>query len=244
MTYHPVLQRTNSAGTPWGDILAWINKSDRQVGRGYTINDQHLLQGPNVVTRLIPEATTQPKIRPWSAILHTNAGSSGAESLWGWITRATVNGESHLQVGYRTMEQYMPFNVRADCNYSANRWLASDGTYHGAISFETRDNGSATLDKTPWTVEQLDHMIGTLTALCVVYGVACTMPAYWNASGIGFHTLFPFQGIGSSAWTNVRGKTCPGAARKAQMPYILNQVAQRLIEFSEHTGWACRASTA
>lgn len=235
---HPTLRRTTADGRTWSDILKWITK-------GYTISDDHILDGPNAVYKPIPESTTQPFIVPHSAILHTNAGSTGANSLWGWISQAKVTGEPHFQVGYELIEQYMPLNRRADCNYSANRWAATvDGqtVYRGAISFETTDNGSATLDKTPWTMEQLSSMIGALTAICVVYNVSCVEPPYWDASGIGHHTLFPFQGIGYPAWSNVRGKTCPGAARKLQMPWIRQAVANNLAEFGRETGWKCRGA--
>lgn len=231
MTPHPVLKQRNSKGTPWYDILSYLTG-------GYIITDAHVLAGPHTVYRPIPEAASQPTIVPRSAILHTNAGLNSASSLWAYFTRATVSGESHFQVGYETMEQYMPLNRRADCNYSANRWR--DGVnYFGAISFETQDNGVQTLNSTPWTFRQLDLMVNALTCIGVVYGVACTAPATWDASGIGHHTLHPFQGIGRPAWTNVRGKTCPGSARIAQMDEIRRRVANNLAQFAAHTDWKC-----
>ena len=206
----------------------------------YWIDDKHLMHGPNVDVRLIPEAMTQPKIRPRSAILHTNAGSSGAKSLWAWITRAGNTGEPHFQVGFDRVEQYMPLDVRADCNYSANSFkLPGSNTVHGAISFETQDKGSASLNVTPWSLDQVHSMVGILTCLAVVYGVQCTQPATWDASGIGHHSLFPFGGIGSKAWTNVRGKTCPGKARIAQMDAIRTAVAHKLADYGHATGWKC-----
>lgn len=231
MNPHPLLHQRNSKGTPWYDILSYITG-------GYTVTDRHTINGPHVVYRPIPESVTQPTIEPRSAILHTNAGLNSASSLWAYISRASVTGEPHFQVGYESMEQYMPLNRRADCNYSANLWREGLHTY-GAISFETQDNGSATVNSTPWTFRQLDLITNTLTCIGVVYGVACVQPATWDASGIGHHTLFPFQGIGRPAWTNVRGKTCPGAARIAQMDEIRRQVATKLGEFAKHTDWKC-----
>lgn len=231
MPLHPVLQQRTPDGRTWGDILRFITG-------GYYIDDTHWLHGPNVVRRPIPESTTQPTIHPRNAILHTNAANRGSASLWSWITQASVTGEPHFQVGYTDLEQYMPLNRRADCNYSANRWLGN-GRWYGAISFETQDNGAATLDKTPWTLAQLDHMANTLTAICVVYGMMCTQPATWDGSGIGHHTLFPFQGATRKAWTNVRGKTCPGAARIRQMDYVRAAVAERMANFVRETGFKC-----
>ena len=221
-------------GARFVDALARVNG-------GYYINVQDRLVGPGVVTRLIPENSTQPLIVPRSAILHTNAGTGGAKSLYGWITQASVTGEPHFQVAKDgTVEQYMELTKRADCNYSANRWIdPKTKQAYGAVSFETQDDGAATLNRTPWALPQVGALVGALTAICATYGVQCIQPATWDASGIGHHSLFPFQGIGSKAWTNVRGKTCPGAARIAQMDEIRRQVQHRLALYSQATGWKC-----
>lgn len=231
---HPVLLKpAKHPHNTYGDVLKWVTG-------GFWIDANHWLHGPNVVCRPIPESSTQPFIEPRNAILHTNAGSKGAASLWGWITQASVTGEPHFQAGYVNLEQYMPLNRRADCNYSANRWRdKATGKYFGAISFETQDNGAATLDRTPWNLVQLGSMANALTCISVVYGTMCTQPPQWDGSGIGHHTLFPFQGAGRPAWTNVRGKTCPGAARIRQMDYVRSSVADRMAAFVQNTGFQC-----
>lgn len=231
MTPHRRLQQRTPSGLPWYDVLSVITG-------GYTITTADVLSGPSVVYRPIPESTTQPVIKPRSAILHTNAGKSSASSLWSWITQASVTGEPHLQIGFAGVEQYMPFTRRADCNYSANLWRDGSTTW-GAISFETQDLGATTVNTTPWSIKQVDAMVAALTCIAVVYGVQCTQPATWDASGIGHHSLHPFQGIGKPAWTNVRGKTCPGRARIAQMDYIRRRVADNLAQFVQQTGWQC-----
>jgi hypothetical protein len=229
-----LLGRSVKTGVKYLDALEQVNK-------GYYINVQDRLVGPGVVARLIPENNTQPLIVPRNVILHTNAGTSGAKSLYSWITRATVNGEPHFQVAKDgTIEQYMELNKRADCNFSANRWLdVKSGVWYGGVSFETQDGGVATLNRTPWSFQQMDALVGSLTAICVTYGVHCVQPATWDGSGIGHHSLFPFQGVGSKAWTNVRGKTCPGAARIAQMDEVRRQVQHRIAAYSDATGWKC-----
>lgn len=213
----------------------------QKVNGGYYIA-HHRLVGPDVAIRLIPENNTQPKISPRSCILHTNAGAGTANSLYGWITNPANNGEPHFQVAMDGhIEQYMELNRRADCNFSANRWddpTAPTGAW-GAISFETQDLGSSSLNRTPWTLPQFQALVGTITAICVAYNVQCVQPATWDASGIGHHSLFPYQGIGRKAWTNVRGKTCPGAARIAQMDEVRRQVQHRLALYSQTTGWKC-----
>lgn len=231
MMPHPKLQERTSKNASWDDVL-------KAITGGYSITQTHILTGPRAIYRPIPESTTQPYISPRNVILHTNAGSTSASSLWSWITRATVSGEPHFQVGYSVLEQYMPLNRRADCNYSANLWREGTRTC-GAISFESQDAGAATINSTPWTQQQLDMMISAITCICVVYGVQCVQPATWDASGIGHHSLHPYQGPLRKAWTNVAGKTCPGRARIAQMDYVRRRVTENLAEFVRQTGWKC-----
>jgi hypothetical protein len=243
---HPVLARRTDDGRLWQDILRFITGPG-----GYWIDDQHLLHGGVTVVKLLPEASKQPTIYPRSAILHSNAGPRLTfwQSLWTWMSREDVTGESHFQVqGVDATErtqavivQNMPLNRRADCNYSANRWLRGS-RYVGAISFETQDRGAASLNTTPWSLAQLDAMIGALTAICVTYGVWCTEPTEWHGSGIGHHNRFPQPNRippFAPAWTNVYGKTCPGNARIRQMPYIRDEVAKRVAAFANQTGWSC-----
>ena len=238
---HPKLRRrtTHTGNARLGDIVEFftVPQHTPNATAGYIITSDHLVVGHDVDTRLIPEARTQAHIdKPWSCILHTNAGQTEARSLWAWITRAGNDGESHFEVAMDGhVEQYMPLDVRADCNFSANRWVGKDGLSRGPISFETADKGSATVNATPWSLHQLDALIGIITALCVTYGIHCTQPGSWDASGIGHHSLFPYQGIGSKAWTNVKGKSCPGNARKAQMDHIRHEVQKRLILIHEAT---------
>jgi hypothetical protein len=204
--------------------MRWIN--------GDTwLDSLHIVRGPGFTYRSIPESTTQPFVTIRNAILHTNAGSRSAKSLWAWITQASVTGEPHFQVGYDGTEQYMPLNRRADCNYSANSWTGANGVVYGAASFESQDDGYMTLDVTPWNLTQIDAFVRALTLICVCYQVDCGQPATWDDSGIGHHSLFPYQGIGSKAWTNVRGKTCPGAARIRQMDWIRGEVGRRVVEY-------------
>jgi len=223
---HPVLLQTTADGRRWDDILAFITG-------GYYIDADHWLVGPDVVKSPIPEASTQPVIHPWSAILHSNAGpkSSGWRALWLWVRNLSVNGEPHFQNAYDAIAQYMPLNRRADCNAKANSWKRN-GKVVGAVSFETQDNGAATLAETPWTFDQVRRMVATLTCTSVVYGVWCTAPVSWDDSGIGYHSQF-------KEWSIYVGKTCPGAARIRQMDHIRAEVQKNLAAFIENTGWAC-----
>jgi len=203
----------------------------QETNGGYYFMERGRLFGPHANWKPIPENNTQPAIVPHSVILHTNAGSKPATwlNLHAWVSRADVTGEPHFQVdNLGHIGQFMSIERRADCNYSANSWRTSDGSLHGAISIETGDLGAATVETTPWNLPQVAAIIGICTAAAVQYGTGCNEVLKWDGHGIDYHTKFPYQGLTKPAWTNVRGKTCPGAARKLQTPYIRQQVAERV----------------
>lgn len=212
--------------TPKVDVLAYITG-------GYVINDNDLLVGPNVVTALLPEDATQPKITPRSSILHSNAGTKGAiwSQLRAFLARASET-EPHLQHDMNgVIAQLMRYTTRADCNYKANRWSFS-GTWYGALSHETADNGAATLDVTPWPVPQFAGLVASLTCEAICYRVRCTATTTWTDSGIGYHSQFP-------EWSVFRGKSCPGKARIRQMDEVRRQVTNNVAKFYELCGGTC-----
>lgn len=211
-----------------------------QANEGHYFDAEGILRGPKAVWKPIPENSTQPTITPWSVILHANAGQVGATSwnLWSWVNRKEVTGEPHFNVDTSgTMLQMMSVLRRADCNAAANLWMRTlpNGTRIpvGAISIETGDNGAATLDTTPWTVDQLDRIVIISTAANIQYNTGCNEVLSWDGHGIDYHTKFPYIGIGKKAWSIYSGKTCPGKARKLQTPYIRHQVALRTLDFIE-----------
>jgi hypothetical protein len=232
---HPAIAGLANAGHPAVDVLRFITG-------GYYIDAGHVIRGPRAIySPVMPEATSQPIIHPRSIILHTNAGPhrTAWASLFRYWSRTDITGEAHFQVsgvtdnrdGSARLVQTMPLNRRADCNARANSWLS--GTYRvGAVSFETEDDGAASLDRTPWSLGQLDLIVAASTAIAICYGVWCTVPARWDDSGIGHHALHP-------EWSIYRGKTCPGAARIRQMDHIRARVASNLAAYGEHTGWKC-----
>ncbi len=168
------------------------------------------------VHRPVPEASTQGFIKPRLALIHTNAGTGHTASLYGWILNPASNGmECHFQVALSgVIEQYMPVNRRADCNYRVNSFVV-DGVTYGAISFETEDLGAATVNQTPLTAAQFEAIAKCLAWLHAEWGLSLANPTVWNGEGVGYHTQFPYP-----YWTNVIGKTCPGAAKKAQLPSL------------------------
>jgi len=212
----------------------------QEVNEGY-----YFQQGPGIfmgpregsvaIWKPIPENNTQPLITPRSVILHTNAGTTPAKwwQLWGWVNNASVTGEPHFDIDNDgIIGQFMSINRRADCNYSANRWLSGDGTtYYGAISIETGDMGAVSLDVTPWNWVQVVGIVRVATALQCQYGTGCNEVIQWDGKGIDYHTKFPYLGVGKKAWTNVAGKTCPGKARKAQCAGIRQFVFDRVVAY-------------
>lgn len=183
----------------------------------YSIDNNHMLQGPGVIVALIqPEASTQPLITPRSIILHSQSGPRYTpwEALIAYMRRADIVGEAHFLVNMDgTIVQAMPLNRRADCNYKANPF---------AISFETQDNGYPSLAVTPWSPAQLATIIGVVAAIGVKYGIPFVSPETWQAPGVGFHSQYP-------EWSSYTGKTCPGAARIAQMDTVRAAAASLVL---------------
>ncbi|HKZ20328.1 MAG TPA: peptidoglycan recognition family protein [Acidimicrobiia bacterium] len=170
---------------------------------------------PQVIVKLLPEVVTQAQISPRTIIDHSNAGASktGWEALWKYMARTDIVMDCHCLVDMTGLiVQCLPFHVRADCNFKANTF---------AISFETQDNGSPSLPYTPWTPEQFEALAQAHAALCDAYDIRIVQPSAWDASGIGHHSLYP-------EWSSYAGKTCPGAARIAQMPALRARVATLL----------------
>lgn len=225
---HPNLSGVALDGvTPKVDVLAYITG-------GYSITDQHLLTGPKVTVRLVPEALSQANITPRNIIDHSNAGTTPSrwENLYRWVSRSEVTGEPHLQFDMNgEVAQFVPFDHRADCNAKANGWWFA-GTYYGAISHETADLGSAKLPVTVWPLEQFDALVAVHTVECAAYWIRCTPTTGPYDSGIGYHSQFP-------EWSIYKGKTCPGAARIRQMPELHNRVAANLARYYELVGGGC-----
>jgi hypothetical protein len=141
-----------------------------------------------IIHDLIPEASTQEFITPWNEILHSNAGPrrTHGSALQDYMARGDINIECHVNIetepdGRGLLRQIMPFNRRADCNSKANAWTAG-GQRRGAISFETQDNGGATLANTPWTGGQLEAIIHASAALNEAYGIPARSSAASTAT--------------------------------------------------------------
>lgn len=202
----------------------------QQTNFGYWFNPEGILTGENVTWSPIPENETQLTIIPRSLILHTNAGSSPAtwQQLKQFIMSPGQTTDCHFDVDNSGQAgQFLSVLVRADCNFDANGWV-HEGKRYGGISIESGDEGAATVEKTPWNLAQLHTICSIATALAAQYGTGCGEVLTWNGSGIDYHTKFPYVNSSVKAWTNSRGKTCPGLSRKRQLPWIRQEVANRI----------------
>lgn len=156
----------------------------------------------------IKEAATQAKITPRLLIFHSMAGPqmTSLDALWRYVNRDDVHTEPTfiLDMAGR-MAQLVPADVRADCNAQANGF---------AGSVETQDEGSPTLPSTSWTQPQVEQLAGLAAWYYLRFAVPLDFPSAWDGAGVGFHSLYP-------QWSIYVGKTCPGAARIAQMRDVL-----------------------
>ena len=141
----------------------------------------------------LPEAASQPIIRPTQMIAHSIVGS--ARSAYNYFRDGT-SLESHWIFPYDGAAwQLMESNRRADANYLANRW--PNGT--GALSAETEDNRDP--DNDPWTDPQVDRLIDWFRWGNAMFAIPLVLPENPADPGIGYHTLWP------NHWSKYAGKT-------------------------------------
>ena len=161
--------------------------------------------------RPLPESGTQARITPRKLLLHSAVNYG--HDLWPYFAGPT-GAESHFYVDLDGgLDQFMDTEEMAHANVAADV---------DAISVETADNGNP--DAQPWN----DAQLATLERLGVWVlenhtGVAPQRVPYPAGAGIGYHSMFK-DGGGWSPWSNARGKTCPGAARIAQFPALLERI--------------------
>lgn len=180
---------------------------------------------PDATLKLLPENSTQPRIKPRLVILHTAVDAAGPTSLAHYFGRADVGAESHFFVrNHGEVEQYIDTEVMANANRYADRF---------AISIETEDDGDP--EGNPWTGAQLEAIIRLLGWVCDTHGIPRSLAKAWDGSGIGWHSMWSFSDRinqrGSyldSPWTIYRGKTCPGKTRILQLLDTVLPDLQRL----------------
>lgn len=130
---------------------------------------------------------------------------TGTQSLWGFFKGSAL--ESHFFVDKDgRIEQYVAGDRTADANFRANSW---------ALSIETADDGNP--DKTPWTPQQIESLARILVWANKFWGVPLRLTQNTRDSGVNGHSSHGAP----SLWTPARGKTCPGVARKKQIPDVI-----------------------
>lgn len=188
------------------DSDGWLYKLDPNDG------------SPALIVKPLPQALTQAMIVPWMIINHTQAsgGQVGLESAWSYDTHRTDGIEAHLLCAMDgTVMQTMPFTRRADTSYKANSFYV-DGVLCGQVSVESQDLGSATVDQTPWAPAQLESLCQAWAAVCKTYGIPVQPVPSAFGRGVSQHNAFP-------EWSK-SGHSCPGTARTAQMPAMLDRI--------------------
>jgi hypothetical protein len=190
----------------------------------YYVDDNGFLQTNHpeyditLTRQLLPEDATQVTIIPWSIINHTESSGRSVPwwQVWNWWNRTDVDTEPHVVVDLDGhVNQNIRFTRRADNNYKANSWIGSDGRRYGALSNETQDLGSATVNETPWSPKQFESIAQVWAAAAVKYGIPLqriTGGPY--ARGIDGHYRY-------KEWSIYTGKTCPGYARRDQLDPLI-----------------------
>lgn len=158
-------------------------------------------------------------------ILHVDAGN--AVSLWQFFDGPSGGIESHVHIpksAVNPKEQFRDTQREADANNKANSWIGTDSQRHGFLSAETQGYGGGY-----WTKYQLDSIKELIMVTHKEHKYPlqeCPGPKRY---GVGYHTQYP-------SWTNVPGKTCPGANRIEQyhtiiVPWLDEQRALERVKF-------------
>jgi len=156
-------------------------------------------------------------------------GWSGTESHFG-VGGAWGRDADHDLDG--VIYQWQDTAFRADANLEGNDRL---------ISIETADNApQKASDIRPWTQAQQNAIVRLLTALCREHNIPAVLipDSGPGRRGIGYHRLgvqhsggtHPkgFLQPGCERWSTAVGKECPGPARIAQIPGIIDRVRAAL----------------
>lgn len=170
---------------------------------------------PGATKRRIRAGANDPQIIPVGVVLHV--ACSRKRSIFDYFNGPSKGIESHLYLRKDgTFEQYRSFGREADAQFKGNSWIGADDRRYGFISIESQGMGPGT-----WSEAQLRAIQEFVLWASQEYGfplrvVTTENPADVTHGGVGYHTMF-------SDWSNVAGKTCPGARRKKQFDYVIRR---------------------
>jgi hypothetical protein len=165
---------------------------------------------PGAVVRLKPHQQYEGPIAPRVVILHSICGGYKDPGLAGLANLLDVANplESQFAVDADgTVYQLRDTEWHSDANLDANAF---------AISIETESSVAAT---EPWTPRQYAAIVDLVRWCCDTHDIPKVRAAAWDGTGIGYHTMWGAP----SHWTPV-SKTCPGPARIAQVPQVIEDV--------------------
>lgn len=184
---------------------------------------------PSAAWKPLPQNSTQLRIKPVGIVLHTAVSNSA--SLYPYFSSAGAAGvESHFYVRQDgSIEQMMDTEVRADCQLDGNSWL-SGGTRYGFISVETWDGAGTSAwpdwrtngnGAPPWNAAQLAALEKLIAWAAKLHGFPIEKATGPQGTGVGWHNLFTTPSSSSApSWNHTHA--CPGTARIAQIPALIN----------------------
>lgn len=163
---------------------------------------------PHARWRPVRGLAADPAIKPVGVVLHVDG--MDAKTLHGWFDGPSGGIESHLFIAKDgTVEQYRDTEREADANYRGNSWWDGDDRL-GFLSVETQGTADG-----EWTAAQVREIKRFLTWASKTHGVPLRVAPGYRSPGVGYHVMFG-AGEGLNAWSNKRGKVCPGPDRIRQ----------------------------
>lgn len=169
---------------------------------------------------------------PRLVIFHTNAGqtSAGGVQLKRYIESQLANGnpvtQPHHQVDLSgVIWQFLDYERKGVASFRAEGFC---------ISVETQDYGSreSSIDSQRWSDAQCESLAQICAYAHRAFGVPLWQADAWDGSGIGWHSMWGINTLlhpQRNPWTTQRGKTCPGAARIAQVDSIIHRARELVL---------------
>lgn len=157
---------------------------------------------------LTPETTSEPRITPRVAVLHTHGFRGSPSAIGNYFDSDTVHVEAHFSVAWDgTIYQFQLVDRQADAQGDGNGFC---------VSIETEDDGVPSI---PWSENQVASIARLLAWLHSEWGIPLQVVTAWNGSGVGWHSKF-------SQW-NKNAHACPGAVRVQQLETSVLPLAKR-----------------
>lgn len=168
---------------------------------------------PKAKWRPVAGLENDPVIRPIGIIFHVDG--MNASSLFDWFNGPSGGIESHMHLNNALdWEQFRDTTRNADANYKGNYWM-ENGEGLGYISVETQGYAEG-----EWTVGVLRELVEFSRWAADIHGFPLERAKTYRSPGLGYHVMFG-AGVGLNAWSNSRGKVCPGPKRIAQFENVL-----------------------